>query len=149
MSGNTYVSETVWNGSGSGCSNYESKPSWQKDKNCSRRTIADVAAVADPYTGASVYNSVPYYGQTGWYQVGGTSLSAPVVAAVYALGGDVNTLAPANSLPYARVNYGVNMRDVTKGNNGRCNKKAGYLCTGVNGYDGPTGLGTPLGIAAF
>jgi hypothetical protein len=26
---------------------------------------------------------------------------------------------------------------------------AGYLCTGTVGYDGPTGLGTPNGVAAF
>jgi len=26
---------------------------------------------------------------------------------------------------------------------------AAYLCTGVVGYDGPTGLGTPNGVGAF
>ena len=49
-----------------------------------------------------------------------------------------------NSLPYANLNYGVNLRDVTSGNNGTtCS--GSYLCTAVTGYDGPTGLGTPLG----
>jgi hypothetical protein len=42
---------------------------------------------------------------------------------------------------------------VTSGSNGRCVKgksTAGkYLCTGVAGYDGPTGLGTPNGVGAF
>ena len=40
--------ETAWAGSGSGCSAYISKPSWQKDTGCSNRTVADVSAVADP-----------------------------------------------------------------------------------------------------
>src|SRR5205085_8658244 len=38
--------ETVWNGAGSGCSAYITKPSWQTDAGCARRTVADVSAVA-------------------------------------------------------------------------------------------------------
>src|SRR5436190_9752369 len=50
--------ETVWSGAGSGCSAYVAKPSWQTATSaCSRRSIADVAAVADPATGVSVYDS--------------------------------------------------------------------------------------------
>src|SRR5262249_30422596 len=45
-------SESVWNnafgGPGSGCSLFESKPSWQTDSGCGMRTLADVSAVADP-----------------------------------------------------------------------------------------------------
>src|SRR5438094_8423464 len=41
-------SETVWSGAGSGCSAYVSKPSWQTDAGCARRTVADVSAIADP-----------------------------------------------------------------------------------------------------
>jgi hypothetical protein len=36
--------------------------------------------------------------------------------------------------------------DVTSGSNGACGT---YLCTAVSGFDGPTGLGTPNGVAAF
>src|SRR5581483_1186166 len=50
--------ETAWSGSGSGCANYAAKPSWQHDSGCGRRTIADVAAVADPKTGVAAYDSV-------------------------------------------------------------------------------------------
>ncbi len=149
MSGLTYLGEKVWNGAGSGCSLYEGKPSWQNDTGCSKRTISDVSAVADPNTGLSVYDSVPYNGQSGWFQVGGTSLSSPVIAATYALAGDVNTLNPANALPYLRKSYNVNLRDITSGSNGNCRKNNKYLCTAVNGYDGPSGLGTPLTPAAF
>jgi hypothetical protein len=37
--------------------------------------------------------------------------------------------------------------DVTAGANGFCQHN--YICTGVPGYDGPTGLGTPQGVASF
>src|SRR5437763_1710651 len=33
--------ETVWSGAGSGCSAYVTKPSWQGDTGCTRRTVAD------------------------------------------------------------------------------------------------------------
>ncbi len=36
------------------CSAYDAKPSWQTDAGCSKRTVADVAAVADPNTGVAV-----------------------------------------------------------------------------------------------
>ena len=72
---------------GSGCSAYEPKPAWQTDTGCSRRSVADVSADADPNTGAAVYDSVAYSGRSGWFQVGGTSLAAPLIASVYALTG--------------------------------------------------------------
>jgi len=140
---NTYGSESVWKGTGSGCSAYESKPAWQHDTGCPRRTLNDVSAVADPNTGAAIYDSTPYNGQTGWFRVGGTSLSAPLIAGVYALSG--NTSGLANSIPY----FSSGLRDVTVGNNGRCKRFSSYLCTAISGYDAPTGLGTPNGIGAF
>ncbi len=140
----TYNSEIAWNGTGSGCSAYEFKPSFQHDTGCSRRTVADVSADADPNTGAAVY--ITANGHLGWYQIGGTSLAAPLVAAVFALAGGVGTTL-GNSLPYANLNYGINLRDVTSGSNGSCG--GSYLCTAKAGYDGPTGLGSPLGLSAF
>ncbi|MDE2026533.1 MAG: S53 family peptidase [Patescibacteria group bacterium] len=144
---NTWNSESVWSGTGSGCSKYESKPSFQHDSGCSHRTIGDVAADADPNTGAAVYDTTPYNGQTGWFKVGGTSLSSPIVAAVYALKG-VTPGSYANSLPYANGNL-LTLHDITSGKNGRCSRSTPYLCTAEVGYDGPTGLGTPNGIDAF
>jgi subtilase family serine protease len=81
-------SETVWSGSGSGCSAYVSKPSWQTDGGCSRRTVADVSAVADPYTGVAVYDT---FRTSGWLVFGGTSVASPIVAGVYALAGNTAT----------------------------------------------------------
>lgn len=146
-SNNSYLSESVWNGTGSGCSVYESKPSFQIDTGCANRTIGDVSADADPNTGAAVYDTVPYFGQTGWFQVGGTSLSSPLIAGVYALGGGPNSTTAGNAVPYAQYNYATNLHDITSGSNGSCSPA--YLCTAQTGYDGPTGLGTPNGISAF
>ncbi len=139
-SNHSYSSETAWSGAGSGCSAYESKPGFQHDAGCTQRTVADVSADADPNTGAAVYLSGT------WYQVGGTSLAAPLVAAVFGMAGGVGSTL-GNSLPYANLNYGVNLRDVTSGSNGTCG--GSYLCIAKTGYDGPTGLGTPLGSSAF
>ncbi len=134
-------SETAWSGAGSGCSAYISKPSWQTDSGCSRRTVADVSAVADPNTGVSVYDT---YGNVGgWLVFGGTSVSSPIIASVYALAGNASSVNAASSL----YSHTSDLYDVTSGSNGSCG--GSYLCTATTGYDGPTGLGTPDGTGAF
>jgi subtilase family serine protease len=134
--------ETVWSGAGSGCSSYITKPSWQTDGSCSRRTVSDVSAVADPNTGVAVYDTYRLH-PGGWLQFGGTSVSAPIVGAIYALAGN------ASSLNYASASYSnlTSLYDVVSGNNGSCSNS--YLCTGKTGFDGPTGNGTPKGTGAF
>lgn len=147
--GGARSSETVWSGAGSGCSAYIAKPSWQHDSACTRRTIADVAAVADPATGVAVYDSYGSTGGANWYVFGGTSVAAPIIGGVYALSG--NTAGTPAQLAYSAP--AGSLYDVTSGNNGRCTKgrytSGAYLCTGVTGYDGPTGNGTPNGTGAF
>jgi subtilase family serine protease len=133
--------ETAWNGAGSGCSRYISKPSWQKDSGCSRRTVADISAVADPNTGVSVYDT--YGGVGGWLVFGGTSVSSPIIASVYGLAANESSVNAASSL----YSHTSSLFDVTSGSNGSCG--GSYLCTATSGYDGPTGLGTPNGTAAF
>ena len=134
-------SETVWNGTGSGCSADDAKPTWQTDTGCARRTVGDVSAVADPNTGVAVYDT---YSQGGWLEVGGTSASSPIIASVFALAGTPGAGTYPSSYPYSHAS---NLFDVTSGSNGSCSPA--YLCTGEVGYDGPTGLGTPNGTAAF
>jgi hypothetical protein len=139
-------SESVWStssteGTGSGCSAYEPKPSWQTDTGCSQRTIADVSAVADPATGVAVYDS---YGASGWQVYGGTSASAPIIAGVYADAGTPGSGDYPAQYPYRHADA---LNDVTSGSNGSCDPA--YLCTAGVGYDGPTGLGTPNGLTAF
>jgi hypothetical protein len=133
--------ESAWIGAGSGCSEYEAKPAWQTDDGCDGRTIADVAAIADPQTPVSVYDSYGGYG--GWLLFGGTSASTPLMAGVEALSSSAERNAGA-----ARFwEQGVEGRlfDVTEGRNGHCEPPATYLCRAKPGYDGPTGWGTPGG----
>ena len=131
-------SEAVWGdatssngGTGSGCSAYVPKPVWQKDAKCTMRTVADVAAVADPNTGVSVYDS--YSG--GWNVFGGTSAASPIVAAIYAVTGR------GAATPQLSYSAPADFFDVVSGTNGDCGGT--YLCTAGPGYDGPTGNGTP------
>jgi subtilase family serine protease len=133
--------ESAWKGAGSGCSKYEGKPAAQTvTTGCTRRAASDVSAVADPQTGVAVYAS---FGANGWSVFGGTSASAPIIAAVYALAGTPGAQDLTSSYPY-RHQAGLN--DVTSGRNGSC---AGPMCNAGKGWDGPTGLGTPNGVAAF
>ena len=139
--------ETVWGsssggeGTGSGCSADDPKPSWQTDTGCSKRTDNDVAAVADPNTGLAVYDT---YSQGGWLEVGGTSASSPIIAATFALGGTPAAGTYPSSYIYKHTS---NLFDVTSGADGSCSPT--YLCTAGAGYDGPTGWGTPDGVTAF
>jgi hypothetical protein len=127
-------SETAWRGTGSGCSVYEAKPTWQHDSGCGRRTTNDIALVADPATGVAVYNS---FGAGGWETLGGTSVGAPLLAGMDALKGGA-------AAPTAGQNvYFTQLFDVVSGSNGAC--APAYLCTAGIGYDGPTGMGTPAG----
>jgi subtilase family serine protease len=146
--GNTYGSESVWSGAGSGCSLYVTAPSWQSFLGAcaGKRGTADVAADADPSTGAAVYDSVKYQGRSGWLRVGGTSLSSPLVAGVYALAGGLPAGTSGASGLYGHLGDASVLHDVTSGSNGSCST---LMCKGGAGYDGPTGVGTPAGIGAF
>ncbi len=131
---------TGW-GAGSGCSVYEPKPSWQQDTGCANRTEADVSAVAD-------LPGVYIYADGAWGGMEGTSIASPIIAATFALAGGPAAGAYPASYLYADT---TDLNDVIGGNNdvtwGSCTVT--YLCNGVAGYDGPTGLGTPNGVNAF
>jgi subtilase family serine protease len=138
--------ERVWNSAGgagaSGCSAYVAKPAWQHDTHCAMRTTADVAAV-----GANVAVYSKDFG--GWVTVFGTSISAPLIAGVYALAGNAATIKPGYEYAHARWLYDITTgnNDVVTGTGAQCG--GDYLCVAKTGYDGPTGLGTPDGTAAF
>ncbi len=149
------AAQSVWPGTGSGCSVLEPRPSWQRAPGgCLNRTENDVAAYADPSPGVAVYDSVRYQGQApGWTRLGGTSVGAPIIAAAYALA-DVAAGGPGRALiagtyPAAYLYRHGGFTDVTSGANGSCEPGRRYLCRAAAGYDGPTGLGIPAGTAAF
>ena len=113
-------------------------PSGRPTRGCpSNRTIADVSALAGS-PGLAIYDT---YGTGGtWLDYGGTSLAAPLVGAVYALAYPDYTSA-------VTYTHAASLFDITSGSTGSCG--GSYLCTGVTGFDGPTGLGTPCGTSAF
>jgi hypothetical protein len=138
-------SESVWysesprEGTGSGCSR-EPKPAWQTDSGCAHRTANDIAAVADPNTPVSAYDS--YNTAPAWKLLGGTSVSAPIVAAAMALATPYTRSFDGAQALYLETAAGGALNDVTAGFNGRCGT---YLCEAQAGYDGPSGLGTVHG----
>jgi hypothetical protein len=137
-------SESVWSGTGSGCSAYEPKPAWQYDTGCAKRTNNDVAAVADPNTPVSVYDS---YEQTGWILEGGTSASSPIVTGTMALAPPKTRYLGAAAFYDQAFGSGTGaLNPVPTGSNGGC---ASYLCNGGAGYSGPAGVGTPSGTPSL
>ncbi len=186
-----WSNETVWNGSGAsggGCSIQFTAPAWQQSLSnwssigcADKRVVADVAADADPHSGIAVTDSSSAceteYAEGGtkhlvhWCTYGGTSLSSPIVAAVFALAGGAGGVAyPAQTLYENRLAAPASLHDVTSGSNGECalgfNAKTGLSsctpaesaaasceskgsCLAGTGFDGPTGVGTPHGILAF
>lgn len=134
--------ETAWTRAGSNCGTNK-KPQWQRASKttCSTKASADVSAAADPiHGGLNIYcGTVPGCG--GFLQVGGTSEASPIIAAVYALSG--NTANYPAAIPYSHPR---NLFDVTHGSNGSCGVP---VCSARVGWDGPTGIGTPDGVAGF
>lgn len=159
--GGTYLtfsagwSQAVWNNNNpqtasatsSGCSLYEPKPVWQTgvtDAACPMRMVADVSAVADGPQDLAHFNT---FQDSGWVKGYGTSAASPVVAGTIALSGDAIT-------PSYLYHHSSWLHDISGGTNvtsyGNCGNPgnvAYYLCNGVAGYDGPSGLGTLSGLS--
>lgn len=145
---------TAWQSGGGGCSSLFTAPAWQQSLSVwsqtgcgTARLSADVSAVADPSTGVAIY----YAGGGGWLMIGGTSASSPIIAAEYALAGGANGVDyPAQTL-YGNANTSAYF-DITSGNNNFGNGfscSTSIACNAAPGYDGPTGLGSPVGLSAF
>jgi hypothetical protein len=147
--GQAWGSESVWGGSGGGCSVNFPAQAWQREVSdwsavgCgtgseSRRASNDVAADADPYTGVAVYDSVPYLSPgepprdgspPGWMTLGGTSVASPIVASMFALAGGSHGVAyPAQTL-YSHLGSGL-LHDIVEGGNGKCEGFYGDGCSG-------------------
>ncbi len=136
-----YSSETSWSSSGTGYSAYESAPSWQTGAISSAgltagsRTTPDVAWDANPSTGVSVYDSVPYAGQAGWFTVGGTSVGAPSWAGLIAVADQGLAQKGVGSLSNAQAD--LYRLSTTSFNHASSNSN------GASAYSLSTGLGSP------
>jgi photosystem II stability/assembly factor-like uncharacterized protein len=87
----TWSTSTTWSGAGSWCSTQFARPSWQTgagvtaNASCPGRVSPDESAIADPNTGVRFTNATNSTGGTQSGQVGGTSLSAPVLNGLQAV----------------------------------------------------------------
>jgi hypothetical protein len=146
LSGGSYSSESGWSGSGGGISLYEPQPSYQAGvvtQSTTRRTIPDLSFVANPDTGVIIYDT---YGGGGFYPIGGTSASAPIMAGLTAV------IDQGRSYLFGRPSYNgrdflnalyhlpqSDLHDITSGTStGTPQYSAGP------GYDLVTGRGTPI-----
>jgi hypothetical protein len=162
---------------GGGCSALFEAPPWQQavadwsSVGCgTKRAVADVSADADPYTGVAVYDSTPTEGNRGWGVIGGTSVASPIIASVFALAGGAHGVQyPAQTLYENALGAPGSLHDIASGSNGECPLPFNYstgttgcssaqegkscasaaVCLAGPGYDGPSGVGTPNGVAAF
>jgi len=148
QSGSTYT-ESVWPYSGGGCS-VVTKPKWQDDPKCKKRTGNDVAAVA---WNVAEYDSYEY---GGWFTVGGTSVSSPLTAGVFGLAGNARKQDGGKNFWMLPTNKrSADLHYISSGQVVHCpTRLAGtYLCeAGTNqfgNYSGPSGWGSPNGIGAF
>jgi hypothetical protein len=154
-SGSTWSSK-AWSDAGSGCSHVFSAQLWQSEAanfsatGCGTgRSVADVSAIGDPYTGVDVYDGTPSGSgaSTGWGVWGGTSAASPIVAAEFALAAGARGVGnPADTL-YSHLGESGDLQDSTSGSTGSCS--GARSCTAATGYDGPTGVGSPIGLGAF
>jgi hypothetical protein len=165
--------------SGGGCSGRFGAPAWQLSLpnwtavGCgSTRAVTDISADGDPYSGVAVYDSTESpSGEKGWAAIGGTSVASPIIAAAFALAGGSQSVAYPAQLLYENLQQDpASLHDVVSGSNGECLKKfkknaglsgctseeeatrscaAQTICLAGSGYDGPSGVGTPNGLAAF
>jgi subtilase family serine protease len=161
---NPGVAEVGWTFSGGGFSHVFGKPAFQNvlpDKSTAigkMRGVPDIALQASAGTGALVFLSLPPDGlsglqcgaapcSTGWYDIGGTSLSCPQWAGLVAIAAQINHggLGLINPALYKiganPARYAAGFYDVTTGNNTADPTVAGYPAT--TGWDPVTGLGTP------
>ena len=164
---NGVVTNQAWRDSGTGCSeSYVANP----EASANPATVAaclgedasaDISALADQTTGM-----IGYLGNgtdTSLSAWGGTSLAAPLVAAMYALAGNHTdpdviyaNAAEAPSLfdDVTSVDDGTHSIDVysgsfSAGNLAYAGECGALVCQVGPGWDGATGLGVPSGLAAL
>jgi len=158
------VAERAWIDAGGGFSHVFSKPAYQNNLPAgstpigAMRGVPDIGLQASSRTGGLVYISLPPDGSsglicgsapcsTGWFDIGGTSLSCPQWAAMVAIADQLNKggLGLINPALYKLAlgpNYANDFFDITTGNNGDFAPTIpGFAAS--TGWDPVTGLGTP------
>ena len=139
--------QTVWNGGcgapcggGGGFSNVYGRPDWQVGPGVTlnnQRQVPDISVMGDPRTGMLAYFA------GGWHGFGGTSIGAPILGAMAAVGAQacgMSNLGFLNPRLYQMAINGTGISDVTTGSNDIYGIGS-YSAT--SGYDVASGLGSP------
>ncbi|MFL5928541.1 MAG: hypothetical protein ACJ77E_16540 [Gaiellaceae bacterium] len=158
--------EVAWTFSGGGFSDTFARPDYQSvlppgstPIPAATRGVPDIAFQASAATGALVYLSLPPDGtssninQTGWYDIGGTSLSCPQWAGLVAIADQINKekynqtglglINPAlYKLAANPAKYAADYFDVASLNANQEDPSIPGYVAGL-GWDPVTGLGTP------
>ncbi len=145
-----YINQTTWSisknsSTGGGLSKFVPIPSFQSAVSGvvgTKRGVPDIALIGNPSSGVWTYTSQPGT-YTGWQVYGGTSVAAPLAAAVVNAAGSFAASTTAE-LATIYANYGVtaNYTDITSGKCLNAPSKNASV-----GYDLCTGIGAPIGLA--
>lgn len=134
--------QSTWDRGGGGVSLYYPSPAYQQNVQSitgSHRAVPDVAADANPYTGALIYDSLLSGGYPGgWQVVGGTSLSAPLVAALTNASG---TFQPSSFAELSQLYANAGSNRFRAIQVGTCGPGEGYAATLP--WSPCVGLGSP------
>jgi subtilase family serine protease len=139
-----FLYETPWQSAGDGVSAFEPRPHYQNAIQGivgTKRGTPDLSFDANPETGVWVYATTPISGQTGWFIVGGTSLSSPALAGIINVSAKKLASTDAElTLIYGGIGNATFFNDITSG---ICGPYAGYAT--ATGWDLCTGVGSPKG----
>jgi hypothetical protein len=144
-----YASEQAWSDTVSGCALFSTAAPWQagyaRAVGCGQmRAVADLSAVSEP--GVYIYASHISTPGGPWYQATGTSVSAPIIAAAIGLAGSLGSQEAALLYAHAKADQ-ASLHHITQGKTSpTCHSR---ICEAGPRYNGPTGLGTPDGLAVF
>jgi len=141
--------ETTWDLTGNGVSVYEPRPTYQNSlakELGDHRGLPDIAVAGNPETGVWVYDSTAVDGlepvEPGWFVLGGTSLSSPLLAGIVNLAGNFYTSSEDELMTiYSHLGVAADFNDISYG---ICGIYAGDIA--ANGWDLCSGVGSVHGL---
>jgi kumamolisin len=131
-----FLYHASWSDAGGGTSSYVPVPKYQSSIAGlvgSNRGVPDIAAVADPGTGVWVYDS----GNGGWFIVGGTSVSSPLIAGIVNSSGNFYA---SSATELAQI-YASNPGTFATATTGYCGPQAAFNVAA--GWNFCLGVGSP------
>jgi kumamolisin len=137
----SFLHHASWSDGGAGTSSYVALPSYQSAIGGANRAVPDIAAVADPTTGVWVYDS----GNGGWFMVGGTSVSSPLVAGIVNSSGHFYTSSAAE-LAQIYNTSASNPAAFAAAATGYCGPQAAFAV--ATGWNFCLGVGSPQGLSS-